>query len=506
MSDSPYTLEDLVTPETSDVIRARLIAALLADGQPTASWAPSSAGGAENLRADMVAGGLAFFMATRVANVVNGRLLPLATDSAENGYWLTYLGKRFYKLTKRKATKTIQNIRLTVAPAASAVSLTDGSQWVASPSTGNRYRLTLAEGQTLELRPGQSADGTFYAENPGAAYSDPEGTITQMVTARPGITCVNVRPSPFAPTRSTNSSTGTVTASYAVAPPYASVRVRINVSGAIGTGSWSYSTDGGAVWVPGGVIGPSILIPGGVTINFSNGVVGTTPFVAGAIFTMRVGDCFLQRGSDNESDADFRRRCANRHPARSLVPLKAHIDLWAHNASDEVNKVVSAADPNISGGILVTIASFTGPASVGAQEACEDYIRDRLGHKGVPAPTAPTVPNSGSPEETVQLSSAAAFSVQTTGSVYIPRAQLPAARKAADAAWNAYLASLPLGGQRNALVERERFYTLMGDLGADDVQELAFNGVQDDATIPVRQVAVPLAGWTLFDGLSWVAT
>jgi hypothetical protein len=507
MTTSPYTFEDLATPETQEAIRARLMDALLADGQPTGSWAPSSVGGIENLRGDMVAGGLAFFMAQRIAAAVNGRILPLATDSAENGYFLTYLGKRFYKLEKRQATFTIQNIRLTTVAGGSAEALADGGLWVASPATGNKYRLTLPPGEVIQLVPGASVDGPFRAENPGASYADQAGTITSMVTAKAGVSCVNVRAADFAPTRSTNRSTGTITAAFAVlgvAPELTSIRVRISAAGNIGTATWSYSIDGGETWIDAGGMTATRSVAG-VLLTFTNGS-ASPAFVKGAIFTARIGDCFIQRGADLETDEAFRARCANRYPARSLVPMKAHVELWAHEASAEAAKVTSRADSNISGGILVTIASQTGPASPAAQDAVEDFIRPRLGHKGLPAPTSPTVPDSGSPEETVQVDTALAFEVRAAATVSVPGGQLAAAQAGADAAWDAYLEALPLGGQPNAVVELERFYEILGELGADDVQGLTLNGGAADLAIPAGRVAVPATGWTLRANLSWVAT
>lgn len=505
MTTSPYTFEDLATAEAQETIRARLLASLLADGQPTASWAPSSAGGIENLRADMVAGGLAFYMAARIAAFVNGRILPLATDSAANGYFLTYLGKRFYKLVKRAPTFTIQNILL--ANVGSTQEFHDGDLWVASPATGNKYRLTLPPDATISVPQNGFASAPFYAENAGARYSDGSGTVSTMVTAKAGITCLNRRDTDYAPTRSTGDSSGIIGGFSSTTPAYSVLRFRINTSGNVGGGSFSWSIDGGLTWTPGGPIPSLFIVPGGAggNITFTNG--GASPsFIAGSIFTLAVNDNFIQRGADAESDADFRERCANRHPGRSLIPLKAHIELWAHEASAEVNKISSDADPNTPGGILVTIASSTGPATPGAQAAVEDFISTHLmGFKGVPAPVSPAVLGSRSPEETVLVSSAIQLQVQASATVYMPRAQLAAAQAAADQLWNDYLASLPLGGRANALVELERFYTILGDLGADDVQDLTLNDVAADLTIPVGRVAVPKAGWTLLANLSWVA-
>lgn len=505
MSTSPFTFEDLSTAEGQAAIRQRILDQLAADGQPTTSWAPSSAGGVENLRLDMVSGGVAFYIAQRIANMVNGRMLPLATDSAENGYWLTYLGKRFYKLTKRAATFTVQNILLTMAPSGAANSFADGDLWVASAATGNKYRLTLPEGVTVHLEPGDSVSAPFQAENPGSRYNDAADTIKTMVTAKAGISCTNLAPFAFAPTTSSGASPGTVIAEVVISSPtYSVLRARIEVTGDVGSAIWSWSIDGGLTWVVAGTVPNHYDHPQGGRVFFFNN--GSPSFLAGSIFTMRVQDNFLQRGADAETDDAFRARCSNRHPGRSLIPLKAHIDLWAHESSPEVNKIASDADPNTPGGILVTIASQTGPATPAAQIAAENYIAQHLwGFRGVPVPTSPTVAGSTSPQESVQVSSAIAFSVKAEATITVPRDQLAAVKAGADTAWNAYLASLPLGGQRLAFVEMERFYTILGDLGAVDVQGLLLNGAAADLTIPISQVAVPLTGWTLLGNLNWVA-
>lgn len=506
MTTSPFTFADLSTPEGRDVIRARLIANLTADGQPTGSWAPSAVGGVENLRADMLAGGLADLIATRIGRLVAGHVLPLATDDPALGYFLSYYGLRYYGLEKRLASKTIQNIRLTAASSAGANTFSDGDVVVKSPSTGNVYRLTLDPGISVELRPGDSVDVPCYAENAGSRYLDPAGTVTQMVTAKAGVTCSNLPPSQFTPTRSTGGSSGTITGGYSAVPTTPSVRIRIDISGDVGSGMFSWSTNGGLTWTPGGPIPNSYSIGGGGDLTFTNG--GTSPsFVQGSIFTLRVADAILRRGTDDDTDDLFRRMCSNRHPAISLVPTRAHVELWAWRASSEVVRIMSRGDPNRSGGILVTIASQTGPASPAAQEAVEDYILLRLaGFKGVPAPASPAVPKSGSPEESVMVSSATRYQVKATGVVYVPVDQLDAARAGADQKWDEYLATVPLGGQPDATVQREDLFTLLGLLGAQDVQGLQLNATSADLVVPPYQVAVPADNWTLRDGLSWVAT
>ena len=323
MSTSPYTFADLSTAETQAMIRARLLAALAASGQPTTSWAPSSVGGLENTRLDMVSGGLAQWMAARYAAAVRGRLLLAAQDDPTLGFFLSYLGKKNYQLTRIQPTFTIKNFALIANDRASTTTYQPGQLVARSPATGNRYILNAV----ANVVAGAVVRGVpFIAENPGAAYADAEGTVTQLVTGKAGL---SVQDSPefqngFRPTAATGASTGTVTG--AVDPanaPYSLVVVRIESTGNVGVAGYSVSTDGGLTFVPSGVTSslPTAL-PGGVgTLTFANGIVGPS-FAAGSVFYLTVDSAFVQRGRDIESPAAFQQACSNRWPALSLVPVK----------------------------------------------------------------------------------------------------------------------------------------------------------------------------------------
>lgn len=515
-----FTFADLMTVEGQSVIAARLLANLKAAGQPTDSWAPSSVGGVENIRLDMVAGGIQQLMATRVANLVNGRLLGLATDTPENGYWLTYLGRKFYKLEKRQATFAIQNIALYTPAGSAPVSATfePGDLVVKSVATGNMYRnidggaftsRNVWQNAPLILDP--SLDNPlmlrFVAESPGSSFSDGDTTITAMVTAPAGIRCANVRPADFTPMRHSGFSTGSMTGAWsnpAIAPAASSFRARIDATGDVGAALFSYSLDGGATWRGGGAL-PATFGVAGMTIAFANGAGSPGSFVAGDVLTILVQSAIVQRGADAETDAAFRARCASRWPAISLIPVKGTIELWAKQASDEVNKVLSDADPNTPGGILVTIASATGPASPQAVVAVEDYITERLqGFKDVAAPASPAVAGSTSPQETASVKSADSFPITVTGVAYVPKAKFESARASADPAWNSYLASLPIGGQAGAVVDNAELVDILADLGAIDVR-VFMNGSPSDQVISPGSVAIPASGTTLVGGIFWVA-
>lgn len=511
---------DLMTQESIATIRARLVAALEADGFPTGSWAPSAAGGVENMRLDMSAG-VGAYMPPRIVAFVTGRILPLAT-----GDYLKALGKRFYGLDLRLATKTIQNEGLYAFGSPGSYTFQPGDLWVRSDATGHRYRSITGgkfsaanTGPPTPTFPGNPLMLQFEAENAGKAYDDPVGTITTMVTTRAGVRCINIAPADFTDATVTGQSTGKVSARFTspfFAPGFASVRIRIDRTGVVGTAAAAYSIDGGKTWsatntvTPTLVIPPLIFTPGGATVTFADSTV-TPSFIAGDIYTMFRGEPILQRGRDDESEPAFRRRCSNRWPALSDVPVAATIDLWAHNASDEVDKVSVDADPNTSGGILVTVASATGPATPAALIAVQDYVATRLrGYKGV---SAPATPGFTSPAETAIVSSAEAFYVTAAGPVRVPRAILAKAQVDANNAWNAYLADLPLGGQQRAIIELAKFAQVLADAGAVDIgdgtppdpySELLLNGVSDDLVIPAGRVAVPAPAQSLLTSIVWI--
>jgi hypothetical protein len=506
---------DLLTQESISVIRARLVAALKDDGFPTDSWAPSSAGGVENMRLDLAAG-VGAYMPPRIVAFVNGRILPLAT-----GDYLKALGARFYGLGKRDPSKTIENLALYAVGSGGSYTFQPGDLWVRSDATGHRYQSITGgqfspanTGPPTPVFPGNPLMLQFEAELAGAAYSDPAGTITTLVTARAGVRCINIAPADFTDAIVNGPSSGKVIAKFAtpgLAPAFSSIRVAIETTGMVGSAAFSYSIDGGVTWVDGGPVAASITIPasslgtGGALVTFANSTVNPS-FIAGDTFTMFLGDPILQRGHDAESDIAFRRRCANRWPSLSDVPVAATIDLWAHEASPEVDKVSVDADPNTSGGILVIVASATGPASAAAQIAVEDYIAPRLrGYQGVPAPATTGFT---SPAESVIVSSAEAFDVIASGPVRVPKAQLATAQVTANNNWNDYLASLPLGGQLAAVIELAELAKILADAGAIDIPDayanLLLNGVSADLVIPAGLVAVPAPGQSLLTSIVWI--
>jgi hypothetical protein len=505
------TLADLLTPEAVSTIRARIVAGLVADGYPWPSWAPSAAGGVENMRLDMAAGGVGIYMSPRIAAMVAGRLLPLAADD-DSGPWLSMLGAKFYGLTKRPATKTVRNIALYSIGTGGSYTFSPGDLWVRFEGTGNRY-VNITGGSFSSANTGPPGPGfpgnplmlEFEAENPGSSYADGTGPVT-MVTARAGVRALSMAPSDYLPASINGPSSGTVVAtivSGGPAPPK-SIRLAIQSSGNVGGATFTVSVDGGATFSSAYPVVPTFAIAG-AQLAFANSLV-TPSFIAGDTYTLLLGDAILSRGNDAESDDLFRRRCANRWPSLSPVPVAATVELWAQEASPEVTRVSADADPNTSGAMVVTIASARGPASAAAQIAVEDYINDRLlGYKGVPPPTTNGFP---SPAETARVVSAQTCFIIAKGVVRVPKAKLAQAQVDANNAWNAYLASVPVGGQPGAVVELARFAQILADAGGIDVpgaiSQLTLNGFSGDIPVPPGQVSVPPDNATLTQLVIWV--
>lgn len=501
---STLTLAQLRTAETQADISARLTAALAARGLPTAAWVPTASGGPENTAIDMISGTLATLVSQKMSKLVDGRFLDLATDDL-----LTELAARFYRLDRQLATSTVQSVWITLAPQAPPIDFEAGEVWVGA-ANGNRYQSL----DPIKLGPLDAAPFRFQAEEPGASFNDPAGTVTIMVTAPPGASCVNRPASDYLVAHQQGYSSGHVSADSnnpdhrgdpvgVPGPVYDSIRVRIDTDGDTGAGSFSYSLDGGEHWVHAGPIVPTYEIHGppgdelsGVILTFTNA--SPPSFLAGSTFTITRASAIVQQGADAWSDQTLRKLCRARWPSLSAVPTEGLVSLWAHLASPEVRKVTVDADPNTPGSILVTIASGVGPATGAAQLAVTEDLEQRLrGYRDMPAPASGIA---GSPAEGVLVRSAVAREVIVTGMVKVPRANLTAVQQEADRLWRAYLAEVQIGG---TVILAEAEQQIM-DAGAVTFAGILINGDNRNLELAAREIAVPADGTSLITSLTWV--
>lgn len=482
------TLAELLTPDTQAVIRARLVANLTAAGFPVSSWAPSAAGGPENTLLDSISGTMASWAGQIASKVAAMTFLDLATAEL-----LTFYASEFYKLPRDPATKTRIYLRLRSSAEAPPQVITAGDFWFAG-LTGNRY--VSATGGSLP--PSSELFIEAEAEFAGVQYQDPDGSIDSvanagaMITPLPGVEVLNVPPSDFTPPKLIGDSAGTLTAAFTVpgvAPAYATIRLRIQVSGNVGAGAWEYSTDNGVSWTSGGTIAATAAIAGGVTVHFANATGVSPSFLEGDTWSFQVATATIAQGDDEETDDALRARCRNRWSSLSLVPTEGKIALWAHKASPEVGQLLADADRTKSGQINLIIAGDQG--TVGAQTAAvvQDYIAPRLrGYQGM------------SIAETVLVTPAVPHEILATGVVYVPRKTLATVQAQALANWLAYLRSVRIGG----IVRTAELIQAIMDAGAIDTDDVAIEGGTPNLQLAYSEIAVSPGDATILTNMAWV--
>lgn len=141
------------------------------------------------------------------------------------------------------------------------------------------------------------------------------------------------------------------------------------------------------------------------------------------------GDTWITvQGADEESDAALCARCKDRWGELGYGATEAAYRFWAASASDEVTRV-SVAEATGTGAVSVYVAGNAGAVSVGALADVQAYLDERR-----PQCVVPTAYN--------------AITVQyiLEGYAKVQPAQLVAAKAAALAALNDFLATVPIGG------------------------------------------------------------
>jgi len=440
-------LSDLLTVQTSALIRQRILTGMKNGGLPVSDWAATAKGGLESALVDMSSQSLSDLAAANVVAGIAGGFLDEAS-----GDWLAMLAKRFYQLDKNQATYTIQSITLTASAQAVQVSKQPGEVWVIS-SAGNRYQNIDA----IELKPGASGQFNFQAENPGAAYADTPGTIATLVTSLPGVTALNARAF-FAPQIiAGGNSRGTIIPTATPAPAVISADgfwIQILTSGQVGVAIFEWAIDGGKNWIGAALTDTSVDIGNGCTLLFTSAADASLSFIKGDVFFIDASP-IIQQGSDTEADASLRDRCRARWPSLSdnITPCKAM--LWARFVSPEITRVRVLADANQSGGMLVYIGSSAGKCSPLTIVAAQKFLTARMDQG-----------------EFVNVQSVDVWAISVTGTVQVPRDQLADIQTLASAAWAVYLASVPTGG----IVRLAVLQQILKDAGAIDFASIGIGG------------------------------
>lgn len=450
------TLADLLTAETQDEIKARLLAGLNANGFPITDW---SSGAVERTTVEAFALAYRDLTGNLIPEIAGGGFLDDASTD-----WLTFLAKRLYYLDRVPATQTVQRITLTVAAGNGPYTITVG-QLVFESTAGRRYQNT--EAATLSLVAGNplgtvtvlaASESPNDSTNPATNYIDGPGTITTMVTPLPGVTCNNAA-ADFSPTLHLGNGTGTVasdrTSSVTTPDPH-TFRVTITKTGQISAGAATYRLDGTGPEISiGGVIPATFDLPGGTTVYFANGAINPS-FYRGDTYTFSTpGSPVVVQGRDEERDPALRGRCRARWPALAAIPTADNFELWAKSADAQVTKVTVRPSATIAGRADITIAGHVNPLPGIVQTAVQAYINARTGILDIAV---------------VSIAVTLTVGLSPAGIVTVPIGATAAVKVALDALWSSYITDLPMGG----IARLAKLQQFILEAGATDHQLIAF--------------------------------
>lgn len=452
------TLTELLAPESQDQIKARLLALMNRDGFPVTDW---ESGGFTRTFIETLSLAYRDLVGNLIPQIAGGGFLDYAPDDDDS--WLTLLAEQMYSITRTEATHTIQKITLTCDGSNGPYTISAGQLMFRSTS-GRRYANTT--GGTL------NTSGTLVVEaksespndssDPETNYVDGSGTITEMVTPLPGVTCSNLK-TDFTPVVKSGKSSGTVTLSRTsggVPPTDASFRITIKASGNVGVATAVYELNANGIQVELGVVGAHQLF-NGTTVTFGAGAV-SPHFIAGDTFTFgSPGSPVVQQGRDKESRTALIERCRARWPALATVPTDDKYILWSKLASDQVTKVRIAPSTTVGGRTDIWIAGAVNPLDAGVVTAVQNYVNARDGVSDLAV-----------------VASASGVDIQVTGQVTCPAGKSADVKAALDAAWTAYIASIDIGG----IVRLSELAEACMDAGALDIEDLAITGANVEAS------------------------
>lgn len=476
------TPTDILAPPTSAEIEQSLIAGLNAiPGNPIDDW---HSGGVTRTIVELERTADESLMQRALPAMLGQAAVDLPGITAP---WLTLTAQQLYSRTRAAAVIAVQTLTLTCDGSHGPYTITAGQLWFRSATTGNRWSNTtggtLNTGSTLAIQ--------IQAEGPGAAYNDPAGTIKTMLVPLAGVTAVNTA-TDFSPVVPGINSTGTLAPSRTsggVAPTPATFLLRIDSSGQVGAGAWSYSVDGGRTFTSAGVIATTdLVLPAGASgtrVTFTNGA-ATPSFVTGDLFSFTApGSSFVTVGKDQESDPTLIARCRARWPDLAALPTQSRYLKWAKAASTEVKRVRLEEDATYLGKLYVTLAGVAGPVS-GAPvvTAVQNYIDPR-------APIG----------RIVVARNSVALEILGAGVVTVAAAKLAAIQADAQSRWQAILFAADIG----QVMRVSDLVRAVMDAGAIDVTGAQLNGGGNVTLASTRVPILPASTPLLANQLTWQA-
>jgi hypothetical protein len=487
------TLSDLLVPRDRDTIEAILLSTLQAEKFPVTDW---YVGGVARTILKMLATGL-LDRETLIGYIAAGGFLDLAaaledpTGQPIEG-WLVMLADQQYDQQRAPATFTRKLLTLTCASGSGPYTRAAGELRAISQS-GNYY----VNADAITVPDGSSVQSVFQCESPGLVM-DATGSIDTLTTPLPGLSVIDAQ-SKFSVPIQFWIGTGHLTANATGTPsPARTVKVTIVSSGRVGEATAKfdiYSVDSSGVGTVSSV-GPftvaATVTQGDAWIAFVDGPSSTNSFIGGDTwFVSTPGEPTLQNGAEEESLVALAHRCRDRWPSLSLIPTEGKYAAWARQCSVEsalgVNRIISTPSTTVAGVLNVYIADATGAATSATVTAVQNYIDKR-----------------SVDIERANVASASAVTITVSGIAYAKRSQIVAVKAAAKRAWNAYLATAPIGGDKpKGIVRCSRLDQILQEAGAYNSELLNINSGGTDADLHLSANQVPAASTGGTDDITW---
>lgn len=172
-----FTLDELITPLTSDQVRLSIYRVMAAVGVNTTSWKPGAVVRTMISATSIVMAGLSQL----TANVARSGFLELST-----GQWLTLVARYVYNV--ERITATFASGVVTMTNSGGGVYILDpGDLIVGNATTGKTFRNT----QAITIGALSSLDIVVEAVEVGSGSTSSPGAITTLETPLLGVTCTN---------------------------------------------------------------------------------------------------------------------------------------------------------------------------------------------------------------------------------------------------------------------------------------------------------------------------
>lgn len=481
------TLSELLSPRTRPDLEALLLSVLQAapiEGQPgvgfpVTSWYP---GGFERTNLKMFATGILDFEETIKMLTASGflRLASTLVDADGNPVegWMEMMASQWYLRDRDKAGYARQLLTMTCTSGPGPYTREPGEIIAMSPVTGNRY----VNESAVTIPDGGSVAAVFKAEGPGVGYADSTGTIIVLVTpGLPGVTVTNAPTAAGVPASYIDGSGTIDVTSTAITSTPRTVKLTFVAAGRADDNSARFTCtiyQGDAVNTYGPYVAEATFAQGDLTVALTDGIAGTQSFNEGDEWIVSVpGTPLLQAGTDDEPLSTLAQRCQDRWPELSVVPTGNRYEGMVRACQAEakigITKVTTRPSSTVAGVENIYIAGPTATATPTQVAAVQAYV-DALA-------TDVDVGNVIAAED---------YPISLGGIAECRRGTTDAVKAKADLAWQQYIASLPLGGEKpKGLVKLLALDNVMHDAGVYNVSGLTLNGSAADVVLSGLQCA-----------------